>query len=417
MKILLINNRHYRGGGADTVYFNTAKLLIDAGHKVVFFSQRDKNNEPCKQEQYFSERGGRLTQIKHYFYNRDAAKQLEKLIGSEKPDIAHIHLIWGGLSPSIIDVLKKHQIPVVHTAHDYRMVCPAYLLKDGKGRFCERCKEGKFYNCMLHRCSKGGLVESLIMTLEMYHRNRCYHPANYIDGFVFVSNFSRNKHFEFDKRLDKAKTTVLYNCPGEYVLDSLDLTQDTYGSYFLYYGRLSEEKGINTLIKAFVRYPQLRLKIVGSGPIEELLQATCTEKGLNNIEILGYKTGKELFDLVVGAKYVCVPSECYENNPMTIVEAYSLGTPVIGAAIGGISEVVQDGQTGYLFESGSIESMCLALNKAENIDKDSYLRQKKEALEFGKKNFSRAAHREHLLAFYKTVIDEYSYGSSTEGLK
>lgn len=406
MKILLINNCHWRRGGADMVYFNTASLLIEAGHEVVFFCKRKKENYPCDQEPFFVESSkGKIGQIRSYFYNIEAAKQLEKLLKAEKPDIAHIHLIWGGLSPSILEVLKKHRVPVVHTAHDYRMVCPAYLLKDGKGQFCERCKGGKFYNCMLHRCSKGSLLESSIMTLEMYHRNRRYHPASLIDGFVFVSNFSRNKHIEFDKRFENANSTVLYNCPGEQVGDSLDLSQNAFDSYYLFYGRLSEEKGTHTLIKAFEQFPQLRLKIVGSGPLERALQESCAGKGLTNIEFLGYKTGKELYDLVAGAKYVCVPSECYENNPMTIVEAYSLGTPVIGAAIGGISEVVQDGQTGYLFESGSVESLRDALLKAAGTDLESYLQQNHLALEFGEKHFSRSSHIEHLLVFYKSIID------------
>ena len=388
------------------VYFNTASLLIEAGHEVVFFSKRKAENLPCNQEPYFAEGSkGIISQTRNYFYNGDAAKQLEKLLKAEKPDIAHIHLIWGGLSPSILEELKKHRIPVVHTAHDYRMVCPAYLLKDGKGQFCERCKEGKFYNCVLQRCSKGSFMESLVMTMEMYNRNRRYHPTNLIDGFVFVSNFSRNKHIEFDKRFENANTTVLYNCPGEQVRDSLDMANNTYDSYYLFYGRLSTEKGIHTLIKAFEQFPQLKLRIVGSGSIEETLKAACSEKGQNNIEFLGYKTGKELYDLVAGAKYVCVPSECYENNPMTIVEAYSLGTPVIGASIGGISEVVQDGQTGYLFQSGSVESLRNALNKAACIDTESYSRQMRFSLEFGEKHFSRSSHVEHLLAFYKTVID------------
>ena len=406
MKVLLINNCHWRRGGADMVYFNTASLLIEAGHKVVFFCKRKKENYPCEQEPYFVDNNkGKLWQIRNYFYNRDAAKQLEKLLEAEKPDIAHIHLIWGGLSPSILEILKEHRIPVVHTAHDYRMVCPAYLLKDGKGRVCERCKGGKFYNCMLHRCSKGSLVESLVMTMEMYHRNRRYHPASLIDGFVFVSNFSRQMHFSFDKKLENVNSVVLYNCPGEQVGDSLDLSLDTFNSYYLFYGRLSEEKGIHTLLKAFEHFPQLRLKIVGSGPIERALQAICSEKGLKNIVFLGYKTGKELYDLVAGAKYVCVPSECYENNPMTIVEAYTLGKPVIGAAIGGISEVIEDDKTGFLFKSGDVVSLSDAIRKTCVLEKEAYDRQQQNAFRFGMDNFSRERHLEKLVDFYARLLD------------
>ena len=390
------------------VYFNTASLLRNAGYEVVFFSKRKEENLPCEQEEFFVEKAGKIEQISNYFYHKKAALQLEKLIAIEKPDIAHVHLIWGGLSPSVLEVLKKHRIPIVHTAHDYRMVCPAYLLKDKDGRFCERCRDGKFYNCAVHRCSKGKIIESLFMTGEMYYRNHNFHPVDFIDGFIFVSNFSKNKHIEFDNRFKNVKTTVLYNCPGENVSESLDLHQDTFGSYYLFYGRLSEEKGIHTLLNAFEKFPQLSLKIVGTGPLEMKLMTIVQEKRLSNVELLGYKTGKELFDLVSKAKYVCVPSECYENNPMTIVEAYSLAIPVIGAAIGGISEVVNDGQTGFLFNSGDIDSLVNAIGKTSSLDKSDYMLQKNDAYQFACDNFSRESHLKNLTSYYNEIINNYN---------
>ncbi len=405
MKVLLINNCHWPLGGAATVYFNTAQLLKEAGHDVVFFSFGREQNIHTDMPEYFVKRDGMLGRMRNYFSNPEAARTLDEVLNKEKPDIAHVHLFWGGLSPSILDVLKKHHVPVVHTAHDYRMVCPAYLLKDGKGDFCERCKGGKYYNCFLNRCSKGKFFESLMMTSEMYYRNRKHHPTKCLNGLIFVSDFSRKKHIEFDARIAEAKNIVLYNCPGEVVNGSLDLKVDTYSADYLFYGRLSEEKGIHTLIHAMERFPQLNLNIVGTGPLEDNLKRYCEEKQLKSIHFLGYKTGRELFDLVTNAKYVIVPSECYENNPMTIVEAYSLGTPVIGAAIGGISEVVKDGHTGYTFESGSVESLAKALNKSCALSREKYIEQKRAAYQFGEDNFSRSKHLERLVSFYNEVIN------------
>lgn len=413
MRVLLINNRHFHGGGADMVYFSTGELLEDAGHEVVFFSRQSEQAEHYQLDNYFApdfEKGNILHRTAIYFKNYEAAEALDRLLTKEHFDIAHAHLMWGGLSAAIIPVLHKHGIPLVHTAHDYRMVCPAYLLKDGKGEFCERCKGGRFINCFKHRCAKGSMMQSGIMTAEMYYRNRKWHPAKDLDGFIFVSNFSRRKHIEFDERFAQANTMVLYNCPGEIVKESLDLSLDTFHSYCLFYGRLSEEKGIPTLIKAFEQFPQLKLKIVGTGPLEDELKKYCTEKGMTNIEFLGYKSGKELFDLVAGAKYVCVPSECYENNPMTIVEAYSLRTPVIGAAIGGISEIVGDGNTGYVFESGSVDSLIKALEKASGLDRKAYMQMKQEAFGFAAANFSREKHLERLVHFYQEVIERCKRG-------
>jgi glycosyltransferase involved in cell wall biosynthesis len=405
MKVLLINNCHWPLGGAATVYFNTAQLLKEAGHDVVFFSFGREQNIHTDMPEYFVKRDGMLGRMRNYFSNPEAARTLDKVLNKEKPDIAHVHLFWGGLSPSILDVLKKHHVPVVHTAHDYRMVCPAYLLKDGKGNFCERCKGGKYYHCFFNRCSKGKVFESLMMTSEMYYRNRKHHPVNCLDGLIFVSDFSRKKHIEFDDRIAEAKNIVLYNCPGDVVKGSLDLRADTYSADYLFYGRLSEEKGVHTLIHAMERFPQLNLNIVGTGPLEEELIHYCEEKQLKSIRFLGYKTGRELFDLVASAKYVVVPSECYENNPMTIVEAYSLGTPVIGAAIGGISEVVKEGQTGFTFESGSEEALANALNKSCALSREQYMEQKRDAYQFGEDNFSRSKHLERLVSFYNAVIN------------
>jgi len=404
MKVLQINNCHYRRGGSEAVYFGTADLLREAGHEIVFFSIADSQNIETESKSYFVENRGGVGRIKNYFNNTDAAAKLEEVLKTEKPDIAHAHLFWGGISPSIFRVLKRHGVPLVHTAHDYRMVCPAYLLKDGNGRFCERCKGGHYIQCALHRCSKGSLVESVMMSAEMYYRNNKWHPVKEIDGIVFVSNFSKNKHIEFDKRFSNANTLVLYNCPDVKVRESLDMQRNTYESYYLFYGRLSEEKGIQTLIKAFEKLPQLQLRIVGSGPLENDLKKYCEEKKLANVEFLGYKSGKDLYDMVACAKYVCVPSECYENNPMTIVESYSLGTPVIGAAIGGISEIVLEGDTGFVFESGSVKSLIQALYKSSKLGVNDYMQQKKQAYRFGLDNFSREVHYKKLMEFYKQII-------------
>ena len=413
MKFLLINNRHFPGGGTETVYFNMATLLREAGHEVVFFSFQDCKNIPCNQDPFFLHKGGKIKQLLHYFYNKEAARKLDLLLKKEQPEIAHLHLFWGGMSPSILVVLKKHKIPIVHTVHEYRMICPAYLFKDGNGRLCERCKGGRFYQCTIHRCSKGSFIESFIMTMEIYFRNKFFHPANYINGFIFVSNFTRNKHIEFDRRFLKANLEVMYNFPNEIIHSLSKRLPDTFNSYYLYYGRLSGEKGIATLIRAFEKFPQLQLKIVGNGPLEAEMKQLCSDKGIANIEFLGFKTGKDLFELVANAKYVCVPSECYENNPMTIVESYTLCTPVIGAELGGIAEIVEDERTGFLFRSGSVDSLSKAISSAEELERARYLSQKINAFSFAEKNFNRNNYLIKLLEFYNNVIKDYYGGHNT----
>lgn len=414
MKVLLIDNFHYRRGGAEVVYLNTADMLLEHGHEVVFFSQKWDENIETNDSKYFptgySVRSvgvlNKLKCIRNYFYNTDAAVSLDSLIKTEKPDIAHIHLFWGGLSPSIYRMLKRHNIPIVHSVHDYRMVCPGYAFKNGKDEICEKCEGKKFYHCLLNRCSKGSLLMSALMTSEMYYRNWAHHPADYIDRFLYVSHFCEEKHMQYDKKFLPEKSVVLYNFSNSDVLKCKNSTLDTFDNYYLYYGRLSFEKGIPTLIDAFSKYTDLKLKVVGTGPLDEQLKSKCRNINANNIEFLGFKTGAELYNLIANAKFVCVPSEWYENNPMTIVESYSLRTPVIGAAIGGITEIVVDGKTGFTFESGNVESLCAAIDKTLSVDKDTYKSMKQHAEDFASENFNPEKYCQKLIEIYKALIQK-----------
>lgn len=397
MKVLLINNCFWRRGGSETVFFGTADLLREMGHEVVFFSMEDTQNIHTDNPEYFVERGGRLSQMKDYFSNAKAVVNMEEIIKKEKPDIAHAHLLWGGIGPSIFAVLHKHGIPIVHTAHDYRMVCPAYTFRNGQGEVCEKCKGGHFIECVMGRCAKGSAVQSAMMTAEMYYRNKKWHPAKELDGIIYVSQFAKDKHEEFDKRFCNTKSTVLYNFTN--VGEKYPCVEKD-GGYYLYYGRLSHEKGIAKLVETFSRHPELKLKVVGTGPKEEELK----QKNYPNVEFLGYKTGDDLYNIVRNARFVCVPSEWYENNPMTIVEAYSMGVPVIGANIGGIPEIVEEGKTGFLFESGNTDSLEKAVKESFAVSRDVYVSMKKETLRFAKEHFDSENYKDQLISFYHQVL-------------
>ena len=406
MRVLLINNRHFRGGGADVVYFTTGELLESTGHEFVYFSRHSNDAEKNEFDTFFApdlSKTGVFKRTYCYFNNTYAAAALDRLLDKEHFDIAHAHLMWGGMTAAIIPVLHKHGVPLVHTVHDYRMVCPAYTFRNGNGIVCERCKGGHFMQCFKYRCSKGNSLESLIMAGEMFYRNRKWHPAKNLDGIIYVSRFAKEKHEEIDPLFRNTLNTVLYNfttvgeqCPPV----------ETDGGYYLYYGRLSYEKGIKTLLDVFACRPELKLFVVGSGPIEEELK----KKKSSNIEFFGFKSGKELYDIVRNARFVCLPSEWYENNPMTVVEAYSMGVPVIGAKIGGIPEIIVDGETGFLFESGSAESFERALDKSLAMEANDYVAMKHRALQFAESNFNKDVYVRRLLAFYSEVIDSFDDG-------
>lgn len=404
MRILQINNFHYRRGGSEAVYFNTAELLKKNGHEVIFFSSGAEENLLCEQSKYFVSNINDILRwkgLQNYFYNREAKAKLEALILAEKPDIAHAHLFWGNISPSIFSVLKKHKIPLIHTAHDYRMVCPAYTFTDSSGNVCEKCRGKNFYWCAVKRCSKGHLLESLIMTSEMYFRNSFFSPVNNLDGVIYVSNFSKQKHLQYKPSFSKVPGIVLHNFVAEKKSDFLAQNKR---SYFLYFGRLSHEKGVRTLIEAFRRMPDLQLKIVGIGPEEQELIDYVRNNKITNIEFMGFKTGDDLKKLVSAASFVIVPSEWYENNPMTVIEAYSMGVPVIGAKIGGIPEILPDGKTGFLFAPKDVEGLKYAVSRASRLNAAEYKAMRDNALQFAADHFDVHLYYQKLIDFYGKIL-------------
>ena len=406
MKILLINRNHFIGGGADRVYLNTGKLLEENGHNVAYFSSiNEKNLDSSGYDEYFvddikSRQGGLMTKIqtvKRYLYNDEACDKLEKLIKNFKPEVAHIHLFYGVLSASILKILKENRIPIVITIHDYRLLCPVNAMLDKDGQICEKCKSNKFYNCITKRCSEGNIFQSTVVTAEAYMRKFIFDPLTYINHFVFVSQFSRNKHISYDQRYED-KSSHLYNFSN-----SLENERKVIkGNYLFYYGRLSKEKGILNLINA-VKRTNSKLKIAGEGPQhEEVLNEI---EGFSNIEYVGFKSGDELTDLIINSSFVVVPSEWYENNPMTIVESFLLGKPVIGSNIGGIPELVTY-KTGFVFESANEISLCKSIELAEQLTNNEYDIISNNCHIFSKSNFDQQNHLKELTEIYNKVINE-----------
>lgn len=406
MKILEINVYNYRKGGSEAVYFSTMELLQKHGDEVVNFALKWPENTPSVYEQFFPEsketRRGILKPVKNivnYFYDAEAAKKMEALIEAEKPDLAQVHLIGGQITGSILPVLKRHHIPVIFTIHEYRIVCPAYTFRNGLGEVCEQCQGKHFYKCVTNKCCKGSYGLSAMMAAEQYFRNAFLNPAKYIDGFVYVSQFAKSKLEQYMPALKDKPNMVLYN-----LTDGIrsEVTKDEKtDKYYLFFGRLSYEKGIKTLILAFRETPQCRLKIAGTGPLEEELKEFVRENKMDNVEFLGYQSGEPLQKLVSNAYFIMVPSEWYENNPMTIIEGYAAGVPVIGAKIGGIPEIIEDGRTGYLFDSGNKEELVKMINRSNLLDDNEYWTMCDAALKFAKDHFSRDEYYPKLMSFFE----------------
>ena len=407
MKILQINVFNYKKGGSEAVYFNTIDLLKEHDNEVVNFALKWKDNYPSRYGNYFPEsketRKGVTKPIKNainYFYHFEATKRIDELIKKERPDIAHIHLIWGQITSSILPVLKRYNIPIILSIHDYRLVCPAYTFRNGREKICEQCHGRNFYYCIANKCTKNSYFLSFVMALEQYFRNTFFFPATYIDGLIYVSNFAKNIHEKYMPTLKNKKSVVLYNFTDN--IESVCTSKSD--KYFLFFGRLSYEKGLKTLLSAFLKIPNSKLKIVGTGPLESEIKHLIINNNITNVELLGYKSGLDLIEIVRNAYFVIVPSEWYENNPMTIIESYAAGVPVIGANIGGIPEIIIENRTGYIFSPSNIQELTNIINKAVVLPDDQYLEFCQNALEFADNNFGKQNYYSRLMSFYSQFI-------------
>jgi len=413
MKILQINNCHYDRGGADIVYLNTIELLEQNDYEVICFSTKNKNNQKNKFANYFTTAPNFSTtsvlkkclNIQRFIFSFTTIFNLRRLLNEHKPDIAHVHLYKGGLTSSFLIVLKKLKIPVVITLHDFGFLDPHNLLLDGNHNISIKTINGSPFNAVIDKHNRNSYLYSIISYIE-YKFNEIFFPFDKcFDSVICVSKFSKNLH-ESCKRYN-FNLDHLYNFSLIKSYANVDLKSSN-KKYVLFFGRLSKEKGVLTLLKAFKNISQNHsLKILGEGPIEDDLKNYTTKNKLNNVEFLGHMSGDKLVNYIRSAHVVVVPSEVYENNPMTIIESYSLGVPVIGSNDGGILELIVNGKTGFTFEMYNYNDLTLKINLFLDMKLEDYKIYKSNCLKFSSKNFSKQVHLKKLLNIYKKTINKY----------
>jgi glycosyltransferase involved in cell wall biosynthesis len=368
MKILLINNYHYIRGGSERAYFDMAKILTERGHEVAFFSMNHPLNLPTKWSKYFIDYteyyDKKLSWLEkiiiafNIWYNWQAARNLHALLKEFKPDIAHLHNIYHHLSPSVVDVLAKEKIPMVMTLHDYKLISPNHKLLV-RGKIWEASKPDKYYRCFTDKCVDNSYLQSLVCVIEAYLHKflKVYQKINL---FISPSQFLLEKFRDFG-----FKKEIIY-LPNPFLSEDKTLENNQSGeNYLLYYGRLSEEKGIDDLLRAYAKLKtEVKLKIVGAGPQEAELKDIVVREKISGVEFLGYRHGADLEAQVGGAAAIIVPSRWYENAPYSVIEAMAAGKIVVAARIGGLTELIKDGEDGFLFASGDIVDLAA---KLENI--------------------------------------------------
>ncbi len=406
MTILEINKYHYLKGGADMVFFNTMELLQSHGNTVIPFTIKHPKNLPSPYEEYFVDAPEirdmssvieKIKSIPRFISNTEAKHKLEKLLQVARPDVAHIHNIFNGLSLSILPVLHKHGVPVVVTMHDTRFVCPSsyFMLR---GKWCATCRKVAHLNCLLRRCYQDSLSVSAMSTVEMIHKDYFFNYNKYISKYIFLSKRFLSTHAQFRKHFEQ-KGVVLPNFNKNLNHKPPVAKHD---NYFLYYGRLTPEKGISTLIGAMKALPSINFKIAGTGPMREEIESL----NLPNVDYRGFVTGKELTELIENAKFTILPSQCEDNNPMTIIESYGMGTPVLGASIGGIPEIIKNHLTGAIFEPFSPQELSDAIIWGDKISTDEYKLLTLQAFNFAQENFNPDIHYARLKEIFKEAIDK-----------
>ncbi len=351
MKILLVNKFYYRRGG-DCIYtLNLEQLLREHGHDVAVFAMDYPENMSSEWSKYFPSEMkmklglGMVEALRRPFGTSEVKRKFTALLDDFCPDVVHLNNIHTQLSPVIAEIAHARGIRVVWTLHDYKLLCPRYdCLRNGK-QICEECFTDK-HKVLDYSCMKNSRLASMIAYREAMKWNRERLEAN-TDIFVCPSSFMADKMKKGGFENKKLKTLCNF-------IDVESCLRANYDKedYYCYIGRLSGEKGVHTLIES-ANALSYKLKIIGGGPLEEELK----QQAKPNIEFVGFKQWDEIKELVGKARFSVIPSEWYENNPLSVIEAQCLGTPVLGARIGGIPELIEDGVTGMTFESGNVADL------------------------------------------------------------
>ena len=354
MKILMVNKFLYPNGGSETYIFKLGDYLKSQGHEVEYFGMEHEgrcvgnsvNAYTSDMDFHGGSKLAKLTYPIKTIYSKEARKKIRLVLDDFKPDVVHLNNFNYQLTPSVIlEVVKwrkkaNKKCRIVYTAHDYQLVCPNHMMNNpNTHKNCEKCVGGKFINCLKGKCVHGSSAKSAVGMAESYFWN-IKGTYKYIDSFVCCSEFMKTK---LDTNpVFAGKTVALHN-----FIDKVEWKDTAKKDYILYFGRYSDEKGIGTLIEVCKSMPDMQFVFAGNGPLEN------TVNNVPNIKNVGFRTGDKLENLIREARVSVYPSEWYENCPFSVMESQMYGTPVLGANIGGIPELIDVGKTGELFESGN----------------------------------------------------------------
>lgn len=370
MKVLLINKFLYPNGGSEKYLFELGEYMQSKGWEVQYFGMEHPDRVVGNRMNAYTSNmdfhgGSKFDKILYpvkTIYSKEARQKIRTVLDDFQPDVCHLNNFNYQLTPSIIlEIVKWRRetgknCKIIYTAHDLQLVCPNHLMTNPTtGENCDKCIGSHYLNCISGKCIHGSTAKSVVGAAEAWIWNLVKVYRNF-DAIICPSNFLAKKLST--NQILKEKITVLHNfidCVKPQIIEKKD--------YVLFYGRYSKEKGIETLLKVADEMPEVKFVFAGNGTLKDEV------KKRNNVENKGFLSGEELINTIAGARFTVVPSECYENCPFTVMESQMCGTPVLGANIGGIPELINVGITGELFDSGNASSLKAAIKNLLIDDK------------------------------------------------
>ncbi len=406
MRVLFCNKYNYPFSGTEAYLFSAMELLRSQGHQVGLFSMADERGQPTSYDRHFvphidfktNQRWFQKVELAaHSIYSVDARRRIRAMIAEFKPDVAHVRNIYHHLSPSILWELRAQKVPVLYHLNDFKVLCPSYNLVL-RGEACEACKGGEFWHALQEKCYPG-LGARMTLVAEAYVHKWLGTYRKCVDCFLAPSQFVRDKFVEHG--WDRSKFEVL---PHFQPVDAA-ARRSPEKAPFLYFGRLSIEKGVDDLLRAMQRLPKLQLMIAGDGPERGRLQHLAAELGLKNVQFAGQLAGAELDRAIAASCFTVLPSHAYETLGKTILESHARARAVVATDLGSRRELIEHGKTGVLYRAGDIEELASAIRLLASKP-DLAEQMGRAGWERVKWSYTPEAHYEILVDLYERLIDQ-----------
>jgi glycosyltransferase involved in cell wall biosynthesis len=386
VRILVGHNYYQQPGGEDSVFRSEAAMLKDFGHDVCVYERHNNEIKPGIMS--------RLSHAASLRFSKSSYDQMRSLIRSFRPDVAHFHNIFFAMTPSVLYACKDEKVPVTFSLHNFRLMCiNGLFFRDGKP--CEDCLHGSRMSGIIHQCYRHSFAFSILATDMIDHHWRRKTWTDIVDHFVVATEFTRGKYVQAG--IPSAKITVLPNFAKEPPHHT-----PTGGGSALYVGRLSREKGTDLLLKAWRHIKDLPLNIVGQGPMQKDIESYINDHGLTHVRMSGFLKKDDYIKVLSQAKFLIVPSVCYENFPVVIAEAFACGVPVLANRLGTMEEIVEDGRTGLLFSNSDPQDLAA---KAMDMvsDGNRYAQLCANARQAYHLKYTPAKHYEGLMNIYQRI--------------